>query len=210
MSCQSIWFHTDLPEKVIDILCEDLEKKSAEGAHTSQLSDGVIDLKIRNSQTTWVGTHHWTAGFIWHYVQRANRENFGYDLTSIDNEMMQYTVYGVGQYYNWHRDTLITQLYQPGTPANSNYSTAEGFQRDALNLEMQQVRKLSFVLQLSDSSDYRGGNLQIMDEAGKSYIVPRKRGTMILFDSRSMHRVLKVKEGVRRSLVGWVVGPRWK
>ena len=33
---------------------------------------------------------------------------------------------------------------------------------------------------------------------------------MILFDSRTKHRVLKVTKGTRRSIVGWVVGPRWK
>ena len=33
---------------------------------------------------------------------------------------------------------------------------------------------------------------------------------MILFDSRTQHRVLKVKSGVRKSIVGWTVGPRWR
>ena len=38
----------------------------------------------------------------------------------------------------------------------------------------------------------------------------RQRGAIILFDSRTRHRVLKVRKGVRRSIVGWVLGPRWK
>ena len=33
---------------------------------------------------------------------------------------------------------------------------------------------------------------------------------MVLFDSRTQHRVLPVKKGVRKSIVGWTVGPRWK
>ena len=52
--------------------------------------------------------------------------------------------------------------------------------------------------------------MQLLDEMGNSYFVPRKRGTIVLFDSRTMHRVLKVKKGVRKSIVGWTVGPRWK
>jgi PKHD-type hydroxylase len=72
------------------------------------------------------------------------------------------------------------------------------------------VRKLSFVLQLSDPEDYEGGNLQLLDESGSTYFAPRQKGTMILFDSRTQHRVLKVKKGVRKSIVGWTVGPRWK
>ena len=70
--------------------------------------------------------------------------------------------------------------------------------------------KLSFSLQLSDPDDYEGGNFQLIDESGKLYVAPRKRGTIILFDSRTQHRVLKVKKGRRKSIVGWVVGPRWK
>ena len=56
----------------------------------------------------------------------------------------------------------------------------------------------------------KGGNLQLLDEAGNSYIAPRKRGTVILIDSRTQHRVLKVTKGTRKSLVGWTVGKRWR
>ena len=71
-------------------------------------------------------------------------------------------------------------------------------------------RKLSFSIQLSHPDDYEGGNVQLLDEAGNSYIAPRKRGAIVLFDSRTQHRVLKVTKGTRKSIVGWVVGPRWK
>ena len=66
------------------------------------------------------------------------------------------------------------------------------------------------MVQLSDPDDYEGGNLQLLGEDGKSYFAPRKKGTVIVFDSRTQHRVLKVTKGLRKSLVGWVVGPRWK
>jgi len=65
-------------------------------------------------------------------------------------------------------------------------------------------------LLLSDPETYDGGNLQLLDEGGSSYIAPRKRGTIILFDSRTQHRVQKVTRGVRKSIVGWVVGPRFR
>ena len=65
-------------------------------------------------------------------------------------------------------------------------------------------------MQLSPPDDYEGGNVQLLADSGGSYIAPRKRGTVILFDSRTQHRVLKVTKGVRKSIVGWVVGPRWK
>ena len=79
-----------------------------------------------------------------------------------------------------------------------------------MNENVELVRKLSFVLQLSDPDDYEGGNTQLIDEGGSTYFLPRKKGTMALFDSRTQHRVLKVTKGMRKSLVGWTVGPRWK
>ena len=65
-------------------------------------------------------------------------------------------------------------------------------------------------MQLSDPDDYEGGNVQFLDESGKSYFAPRQRGCLVLFDSRTSHRVLKVTKGIRKSIVGWTVGPRWK
>ena len=72
------------------------------------------------------------------------------------------------------------------------------------------IRDRSFTLQLSHPDDYEGGNVQFIDDENRSFMAPRQRGAIILFDSRTRHRVLKVKKGVRRSIVGWVLGPRWK
>ena len=65
-------------------------------------------------------------------------------------------------------------------------------------------------MQLSDPDDYEGGNVILLTEGGQKYVVPRQRGTVIIFDSRTMHCVNKVKKGLRKSLVAWAVGPRWK
>ena len=81
---------------------------------------------------------------------------------------------------------------------------------DFVNENIELVRKLSFSIQLSSPDDYDGGNLQLMDEAGRSYIYSTTERMYCLFDSRTQHRVLKVKKGTRKSIVGWVVGPRWK
>ena len=42
------------------------------------------------------------------------------------------------------------------------------------------------------------------------FLVPKTRGTVIVFDSRTPHRVTPVESGIRKSLVGWVVGKRWR
>ena len=58
--------------------------------------------------------------------------------------------------------------------------------------------------------DYRGGEVEFINSAGERYFAPKQKGTLIVFDSRTKHRVRTVKSGLRKSLVGWVVGPRWK
>ena len=172
----------------------------------SGLIDNTMDKNRRNSQNAWVPTTHWLGGFIWHYIERANRENFLYDLRCIDNESIQYTQYNRGQFYGWHNDSDLPTQYKPIAVGNRSDALVQDF----LNTECEMVRKLSFVLQLSDPDDYEGGNLQLLDENRKCYFAPRQRGTVILFDSRTQHRVLKVTKGTRKSIVGWTVGPRWK
>lgn len=207
MSFQTIWTDTNLPKDVINSLEKDLSENFDQHLEPSQLMGGVVDSDRRNSKNTWISTEHWIAGFIWHYVQKANRENFLYDLRNIDNESIQYTHYGLGEYYKWHIDAGIATCNSPiGGVVNGKFRPGE----DYINENCELIRKLSFVLQLSDSDEYTGGNLQLIDEADKCYFAPRKKGTIILFDSRTRHRVLKVKSGLRKSLVGWVVGPRWR
>ena len=206
MAFQSVWYYSDLPEKVVDILVEDLEETFDPQMGDSLLMGDNYNKEKRNSQNAWVPTTHWIGGFLWHYIQRANRENFLYDLRNIDGENIQYTRYGVGQFYGWHNDAGLGALYKPVSSGNHD----QGLAQDFVNENTQLIRKLSFVVQLSDPDDYEGGNLQLLDEGGGKYIAPRQRGTVILFDSRTQHRVLKVTKGVRKSLVGWTVGPRWK
>tara|TARA_R110000868_G_scaffold185922_1_gene428024 strand:+ start:113 stop:748 length:636 start_codon:yes stop_codon:yes gene_type:complete len=211
MAFQSIWYFTDLNPKIIEIVEEDLAQNFDSQLQDSKVGGGdygTVDKDKRNAKNAWVPTNHWIAGFVWHYVQRANRENFLYDLTNIDGESLQYTVYGEGEYYGWHNDAGLSSYYKPQAPGNRGHGSQ--IAEDFINENCEKVRKLSFSLLLSDPDTYEGGNLQLLDETGKSYIAPRQRGTIILFDSRTQHRVLKVKSGVRKSLVGWCVGPRFK
>jgi len=205
MAFLTTWYETQLPENVVEILEGDL-KKFDESAEQSKLSGNELDTVIRDSKNAWIPSSHWIGGFLWFYIQRANRENFCYDLTSIDGESVQYTQYGPGQFYDWHIDAGIDSSYKPQFIVGSGTNLAQ----DNLTLDGEYIRKLSFSLQLSDINDYTGGEVQFLDNSRRTYFAPKKRGTLILFDSRTPHRVRKVKSGLRKSLVGWVVGPRWK
>lgn len=211
MASQTLCYQTRLPEDIIKIIEKDLAVEHDAKLIDSKVGGGVygtVDKEKRNAQNSWISDQHWVTGFIWHYVQKANRENFLYDLTQIDGNSLQYTVYKEGQYYGWHSDEDYSQWHKP--VATHNQYSLEDQQLEHLNQSIEKVRKLSFSLLLSDPSSYEGGNFQLMNSASKSYIAPRQQGILVVFDSRAQHRVQKVTKGVRKSIVGWTVGPRWK
>jgi len=207
MSFQSVWYFTNLPDDVVDSIEKDLAEHFDMNVKESRLEGDAVNTSKRDSKNAWVPSDHWVCGFLWHYVMRANRENYQYDLTNLDCESVQYTHYDVGQYYKWHNDAGLTGLTHIGRTDTQNL---EKQSNDFLIRNAEHVRKLSFVLQLSSADDYEGGNLQIMADNGESYFAPRAKGSIIFFDSRAMHRVTRVKSGYRKSLVGWVAGPRWR
>jgi len=184
MTYQTMWFDTNIPEELVSLIERDCAMYDDQ-SRSAMVKSGV-DLKVRDSKTAWINDNNWIVNFCMSYVLKANRENWNYNISGIDGGEMQYTTYETGQYYNWHQDAGL----------------------EALNDE--ECRKLSVVLQLSNPEDYTGGEFQILNESGNMYMAPKKRGTLIVFDSRSRHRVRKIHSGVRKSLVGWVVGPRWK
>jgi PKHD-type hydroxylase len=72
-------------------------------------------------------------------------------------------------------------------------------------------RKLSFTIQLSDPSDYEGGELKFIDVASHPKEENlRLRGTVCVFPSIIYHEVTPVTLGTRHSLAGWFEGPRWR
>ena len=153
MAFQSIWYFTDLPAKIVDTIEDDLKVKFDPHLELSKVGGGgggVVDTGIRNARNTWVPTDHWLGGYVWHYVQRANRENFLYDLQNIDGESMQYTVYGKGEYYGWHTDSDLPSHYKP--MSSGNRGSGEQIASDFINTSCEKVRKLSFSLLLSDPS----------------------------------------------------------
>ncbi len=204
MSMDSLWYFTQMPPELITLVEKDLQQfdSNLKTAYTQ----GGVDLKKRDSKTTWINSSHWVAGLCFHYVLLANRENFLYDIDGWDGETMQYTAYEGGEYYGWHMDTSINSMGMPPKNENNLIDHRENF----LMKGSEKVRKLSFIMQLSNPDEYSGGEVELKRDTGKSYFLPKERGTMIIFDSRVMHQANEVHSGLRKSLVGWVSGPRWK
>ena len=72
-------------------------------------------------------------------------------------------------------------------------------------------RKLSAVLQLSESSEYEGGELQFFNGDKDPEELPiKEQGGVIVFDSSDWHRICPVVNGTRYSLVMWARGANFK
>ena len=191
MANTACWYQTQLPNNIIKTIIEEVNNINDSNYEDSLINmkpEGSKELEIRKSKNCWIDSTSWIGGFLWSYIMRANRENFLYDISHIQNNEIQCTQYNVNDYYNWHTDQDIRTIFK-----------SEG-----------EVRKLSFSLQLSDKDEYVGGDLEFTDVDKKIFSAPRDRGCMIIFDSRTIHRVTTIESGERKSLVGWVVGPRWK
>ena len=76
MAFQSYWFFTNLPSSVIDIIEKDIVNVFDQNVEDSVLLGGDKNNAIRDSKNAWIPTSHWIGGFLWHYAERANRENF--------------------------------------------------------------------------------------------------------------------------------------
>ena len=110
MAHQSCWFHTDLPKEMVDNIEKNVEKYNFEYKE-SLLTGDILNTKQRKSQNFWVHNTMWISGFIWHYVDMMNKENFMYELDGLDSNKFQYTKYEKGDFYNWHVDSGLASHY---------------------------------------------------------------------------------------------------
>ena len=198
MAYESMWYKTQIPDDMIDILVKDLEK--GDDTFREAKTKSGTDLEMRDSDVTWINKNHWVAGFLWHYINLANDSNFGYDITAWDGGSLQYTRYREGQYYNWHKDDGLANMYKPTGNAVDDF----------IEENTSTIRKLSVTLQLSSHEDYKGGEVQFCEDGRKTFFAPKQKGTVIVFDSRLPHRCRKIIQGERKSIVGWVYGPKWR
>jgi len=66
-------------------------------------------------------------------------------------------------------------------------------------------RKLCFIVQLSDSNSYEGGDVILHNTPAQTEGY-RAQGSIIVFPSYWLHKVTPVTKGTRQSIVGWMHG----
>ena len=162
--------------------------------------DQIKDLKRkRNSDLVWLNDT-WIYKELHPYVHEANRQA-GWNFDWERSESCHFTKYKLNQYYDWHCDGW-----------DKPYD-----RKDQNHPEHGRIRKLSMTCQLTDGSEYSGGELEfdfrnydphMRDEAKHlrraKEILPK--GSIIVFPSFVWHRVKPVTAGTRYSLVVWHLG----
>jgi len=150
---------------------------------------GDGDESIRSSKIRWIPQNDewwWLYDKLAGYITTANNSLWKFDLKSIP-EQIQFTEYYAKEkgHYTWHQDI------GPGILSK---------------------RKISITVQLSDPSEYEGGDLEMWAGGHESSVTTAYKGagSVFIFPSYMMHRVTPVTKGVRKSFVLWVGGSHYK
>jgi len=156
-----------------------------ETAGTGGDNNLVNNSEVRSSKVSWIPLNddtRWIYDRIRDIVVPLNGQFFQFDLFGFV-EHLQYTVYSEKDaHYTWHIDKGIART---------------------------SPRKLSVVVQLSDPNEYDGGNLQFMTGCDPE-TAKKEKGMLYTFPSWVLHRVTPISTGIRRSLVIWLSGPKFK
>jgi len=146
---------------------------------------GNKDEDYRKCNISWIRSdieeNQWIFRKLTDIINAINEQHFNFNIEMIQN--LQFTEYtSSGDFYGKHLDIGFLET---------------------------RPRKISFTIQLSEESDYDGGDLILYyDENGE--IVNKKRGMLTAFPSYILHEVKPVTRGTRYALVGWVSGPKFK
>jgi PKHD-type hydroxylase len=151
-------------------------------------NDEKKEYLIRKSNIKWMPLEadktEWLYEKLMYMTLEANFNYWKFDLSYI-KDVIQYTEYTGEESggYDWHLDV-------GAYPVNH--------------------RKISITVQLSDSDDYEGGDLEFWLGGKTQTKAPRQKGAVVIFPSFLLHRVTPVTKGVRKSLVLWVGGNSYK
>ena len=148
----------------------------------------VTDIEKRSGEVRWIerdNKHGLNDLFpmLNKYFKLANL-HFGFNLTFFD--AFQFAKYDQGDHYTWHPDWFLE--------TRNNHQ-----------------RKLSLTMQLTDPSQYDGGDFQfheLGDRPDEQEL--RAQGTILIFPSYLVHRITSVTRGSRHSLVAWYDGPEFR
>ena len=148
---------------------------------------GIVSDKIRRSDVSFFSCNantNWIFDRFNNIIQSINDQFYNFDLEGY--ESIQYS-----EYKDFEKGEYIFHM-------DSAFDSSEVL-----------PRKLSLAMLLND--DFDGGEFQInIGTESNSIALETRKNRAIIFPSFLIHRVAPVTRGVRKSLVIWVLGPKFR
>ena len=190
---RKMWFalHNLFNEKELDELENIIKNMPTHSGVIGKEGAFSKDLEIRRSNILFLERQNYPVLFdkLSQIIIEANSEAFGVNVDKdlVVIQLAEYNSSEAGK-YDWHSDLDWF----------SNRPFSE--------------RKLTLVMQLTDPLKYEGGSLEFEKYkwSPEELIKRKERGSIIIFPSFVSHRVTEVTKGVRRSLVVWMEGPKFR
>lgn len=150
----------------------------------------ATDTSFRNTKIAFLNfepQYYWIFEKIDNIFSFVNNNYYNFDITGYDN--IQYAEYSEGMFYKRHIDMHFNM------PSSGNLYNA-------------MTRKLSMSILLNDN--YDGGDFLLDFSQTEFTKLEKIVNRAYIFPSFLAHEVTPVISGTRKSIVSWLVGPKWK
>lgn len=152
---------------------------------TSSTTNNSIYSDIRRSDYVRLfPKHFWEeTSYIYTLIYTETIKYFNFDFWPKLEDMQEdikIIRYRKGDYFDWHYDMFH---------------------------ELSKTRKVNFTIQLSDETEYEGGDLEFFQlNVGNM----KKKGSVIIYPSYLPHRITPITKGTRYAMVGHLNGPEFR
>lgn len=178
------WFTKLFNEKEVDAIRALWDAEFVRSAEVNKAGNEMTRDDLRKSKVMFIkadAVNDWIYERLGQACLQTNLNRFKFDINGFQTEL-QLATYDSTDFFDWHMD------FGAGDISN---------------------RKLSITVQLSDPSEYEGGELQFM--INQNIVdAPKEKGTAIVFPSFALHRVKPIISGSRKSIVGWIGGAPYR
>ena len=188
-----------MPKRIPDHICDKIIRHGISlQPKTAVIRESDVDEKLRRSNVSWFHKERWIGKWVIGAKQVCKQVGWDttcqrvYNLQCITHQMD--TIHGI--------KIVMTKIIKI-TKKKDIYS---------------KQRKVSIVCNITDPSEYEGGQLEIVDpsmapddpEEERIIKISKERGQVCVFPSFLYHRVTPITKGTRYSLVCWLRGPEFR